>query len=114
MSVQLPEEIQKYYQGFPMEIQDRMQKMREIALEIFGDCQECISYGIPTFRKNKKNVFHYGAFKKHIGWYPGGRGVAFFISKHPQYSFSKGCIRVNHTDELNFEELKTLLIWCLK
>lgn len=110
---QLPTEIKKYYLNHPKEVQERMLIIRSTALEVFGECTECLSYGIPTFKKGK-NIFHYGAFKNHIGWYPGSKGVAFFISQFPHYSSSKGCIQLQHKEVLDIVELKTLLNWCKK
>ena len=109
----LPIEIKGYYLNHPKEVQERMLIIRKTALEILGDCTECISYGIPTFKK-KKNVFHYGAFKNHIGLYPGSKGVEFFVSQFPHYSTSKGCIQIQHQEDLNLLALKSLLTFLLK
>jgi uncharacterized protein YdhG (YjbR/CyaY superfamily) len=109
----LPLEIKNYYLNHPKEVQERMLIIRKTALELLGDCTECISYGIPTFKK-KKNVFHYGAFKHHIGLYPGSKGVEFFVSQFSHYSTSKGCIQVQHQEEIQLSDIIELIKWCHK
>ena len=109
---QLPKELKEYYLKHPKHVQSRMLEIRKLALEVFGISEECISYGIPTFKIGGKNIFHYGAFKNHIGWYPGAKGVEFFVSKYPNYPFSKGCIQISHQEELPLNKLIPLLEWC--
>ncbi len=110
---QLPLPIKEYYSKFPTDIQQRMLLIRENALKILGSCEEKMAYGLPTFKK-KKNIFHYGAFKNHIGLYPGAKGVTIFIEKYPHYPFSKGTIQILHQNEFQWEEIKELMNWCNK
>lgn len=87
--------------------------IRENALKILGPCEEKMAYGLPTFKK-KKNIFHYGAFKNHIGLYPGAKGVDMFIEKYPYYSFSKGTIQIPHQNKIQWQEISELIEWCHK
>ncbi len=84
--------IDKYIEGFPKETQVLLNKIRAIISKAAPKATETISYGIPTFVLDK-NLVHFGAYKTHIGFYPGAAGVEAFTKKLSAYKFSKGAIQ---------------------
>ena len=42
--------IDEYHKEFPLEIQERMQKVRQIVHQIVPQAEETISYQIPCFK----------------------------------------------------------------
>ncbi len=85
--------IDEYMQNFPQTIQAILQDIRNTIKAYVPAATEAISYGIPTFKLNKKNFMHFAAYEHHIGIYPGAAIVAQFKRKHPEYSTSKGTIQ---------------------
>ena len=64
-----PMTIDGYIAAFPPEVQRVLEKIRLTIREAAPDAEETISYGIPTFVLHGPLVY-FGAFKKHIGFYP--------------------------------------------
>lgn len=52
-----------------------------------------MSYGIPTFRLNGKNLVHFSAFKEHIGFYPTPSGIEKFKKGLSAYEGAKGSVK---------------------
>ena len=81
----------EYIAQFPKSTQVQLEKIRAIIKKAAPEAEEKISYGIPTFVLHK-NLVHFGAFKNHIGFYPGASGVESFTKDLTAYTFSKGAI----------------------
>jgi uncharacterized protein YdhG (YjbR/CyaY superfamily) len=64
-----PATIDDYIAAFPPEVQSILEKIRVTIQKAVPDAEETISYGMPTFTR-KGTLVHFGAFKKHIGFYP--------------------------------------------
>ena len=84
--------IDEYIAQYPADVQTILQKIRHTIAEAAPDATEKISYGIPTFFFNK-NLVHFGAWKKHIGFYPASSGVSKFEKELAEYSYAKGSIQ---------------------
>ncbi len=63
--------------------------------------QEKIGYGIPTFTLYG-NVVHFGAYPKHIGFYPGASGIKSFTKELSAYKTSKGTVQFPINEPLPF------------
>jgi uncharacterized protein YdhG (YjbR/CyaY superfamily) len=85
--------IDEYISAFPEDIQDSLQEMRRTISEAAPEAKEAISYQMPTFRFNGRNLVHFAAFKKHIGFYPAPSGIEAFADELLPYDVSKGTIR---------------------
>ncbi len=85
-------DIDSYIAQYPKEIQSLLQKMRTTISKAAPGAKEAIKYGIPTFVLNG-NVVHFGAFAKHIGFFPTSSGVSAFKKELKSYGVSKGAIR---------------------
>lgn len=71
--------------------------------------EEAMTYGIPTFKSNGKNIFHFAHYKAHIGLYPGSKAVEEFKNKLNDFKISKGTIQVKHEQELPFGLIKQMV-----
>jgi uncharacterized protein YdhG (YjbR/CyaY superfamily) len=64
-----PTTIDEYLTAVDAEKRAALQHLRQTILSIVPDAEECISYGIPAFRKGK--VFAgFAAAKDHLSYYP--------------------------------------------
>ena len=72
-----PKTIDEYITGFPPEVQEILQQVRKTIKAAAPDAEEAIKYQLPTFVLNG-NLVHFGAFKKHIGFYPTPTGTEKF------------------------------------
>lgn len=80
--------IDEYIAGFPADIQEILQKIRQTIREAAPDAQETIKYAMPTFTLNG-NLVYFGAYKEHIGFYPPVEG----IEELANYEVGRGTIR---------------------
>ena len=67
-----------YIASVPKEVQDILEKIRQTIRKAAPDAVEAISYQIPTFKLNGKNLVHFAAWKDHIGFYATPSGNAAF------------------------------------
>src|SRR5688572_16225845 len=81
--------IDDYIAGFPADIQEILEKIRQTVHEAAPEAQETIKYDMPTFTL-KGNLVYFAAYKKHIGFYPPVEG---FEEEVAAYGVSKGAIR---------------------
>jgi uncharacterized protein YdhG (YjbR/CyaY superfamily) len=84
--------IDEYIAGFPEDIREILEKVRETIRQAAPEATEKISYQMPTFYLNG-NLVHFAAFKKHIGLYPAPSGVAAFQEELAPYVKAKGSIQ---------------------
>ena len=64
-----PKTMDQYIADFPQDVQKILQEIRRTVIKAAPDAMETIKYGMPTFTL-KGNLVYFGAFKKHIGFYP--------------------------------------------
>ena len=85
-------DVDNYIAGFPAEVQQILQKLRETIQATAPHAQETINYGIPTFTL-EGNLVHYAAFKNHIGFYPAPSGLEAFKDALAGYKGAKGSVQ---------------------
>lgn len=88
-----PKDIDEYIAGFPIDVQERLEKIRKTIRKAVPDAEETISYQIPTFTLKGKYLVYFAAFKKHIGLYPAPRGNEKFKKELSVYEGGKGTVR---------------------
>ena len=87
-----PTPITDYILGFPPEVQEKLNQMRDAILEVVPEATEKIAYGIPTFFLNG-NVVHFAGYKHHVGFYPDPDGIEAFAAELSAYKLSKGAVQ---------------------
>lgn len=87
-----PTTVEEYIAVHPPEIQSILQKIRSTIQAAAPDAEETISYQLPTFRL-AGNLVHFGAFKKHIGFYPTPSGLEHFKEELSAYKGAKGSVQ---------------------
>lgn len=101
--------IDAFIQNYPEEIQDLLRKVREIALGVDPDLEQTISYGIPTLKKNGKNIFHFAPQKAHLGLYPGSEAIDHFDERLKNYQTSKGTVKIPYIEALDYQLIEDLV-----
>ena len=64
-----PTTIDEYIAGFSPEVRSVLERIRETIRKAAPGAEEKISYQMPTFTL-EGHLVYFGAFKKHIGFYP--------------------------------------------
>ena len=97
-----PKNIGDYIAGFPKEVQEILEKIRQTIRKAAPDAKEAIKYQMPTFILNGKLV-HFAAFKIHIGLYPAPVGVEGFKEELSGYEGAKGSARFPFDKPIPFD-----------
>jgi uncharacterized protein YdhG (YjbR/CyaY superfamily) len=108
-----PATIDEYIKQFPIEIQEKLQKVRATIHSVAPEATETINYQIPTFKYNG-NLVHFAAFKKHIGFFPTSSGVAAFEDELRDYVHSKGSIQFPFNKPIPFSLIKRITKYRVK
>src|SRR5512136_651325 len=87
------ETIDEYIAMFPKDVQVILQKMRQTVQQAAPLATEAISYQMPTFKLQGKNLVHFAAFPHHIGFYPIPSGIAAFQKELSVYKQGKGSVQ---------------------
>ena len=85
--------IDEYINTFPEDVRSVLGKMRRAISKAAPGAVEAISYQMPTFKLNGKNLVHFAAWKDHIGFYPLPSGTAAFQKELAPYKKSKGSVQ---------------------
>jgi uncharacterized protein YdhG (YjbR/CyaY superfamily) len=84
--------VDAYLAALPDDQRAALQHLREVILDAAPGAAESISYGIPTFKVQGKQICHLGAAAKHCAFYPGAI-VDRFAAELAPWSTSKGTVR---------------------
>jgi uncharacterized protein YdhG (YjbR/CyaY superfamily) len=87
-----PETIDDYIAGFPPEVRAILEKLRATIRKAAPEAVEAIKYRLPTFVLDG-NLVHFGAFKKHIGFYATPTGNKQFRKELSVYEGAKGSVQ---------------------
>lgn len=88
-------------------------QMRELILQAAPKATESISYQMPAYQWHGPLVY-FGAYKKHIGFYPTGAGVAHFEEQLKGYVTSKGAIQFSLDKPLPVQLIKQIVQFRVK
>ncbi len=80
-----------------------MDKVRNIVKTRVPGAEECLSYGVPSFRKGGKLFFHYSTFKAHLGIYPPLPVDHPMRPKMAPYANEKGNMKFLFKDEIPYD-----------
>ncbi|NRF95418.1 DUF1801 domain-containing protein [Paenibacillus frigoriresistens] len=86
------ESIDAYISMFPPEVQEILNRLREVIKESAPGAEEKISYQMPTFALHG-NLVHFAAYKNHIGFYPAASGIEAFKDELSRYKGAKGSVQ---------------------
>lgn len=101
--------IDEYISKYPNEVQNVLQKIRKLIKEITPNSVELISYGIPTFKLNRKNLVHFGAYKTFISLYPTSSGISHFQAELSGYKISKGTVQFPINKPIPYDLIKRMV-----
>ncbi len=91
-----------------------LERIRTIVRRLAPTAAEAISYGMPTFKLDGKNLVHFAAFTHHIGLYPTPSGTAAFASRLAPYKFAKGSIRFQIDEPIPYDLIEDIVIFRIR
>jgi uncharacterized protein YdhG (YjbR/CyaY superfamily) len=109
-----PDTIDEYVKTFPESVQAVLEKMRQTIRKAAPDAVEAISYQMPTFKLNSKNLVHFAAFKNHIGFYPIPSGIEAFKKELSPYKQGKGSVQFPLDKPVPYGLVKKIVVFRAK
>lgn len=108
-------DIAAHIAQFPKHIQVQLSALHAFILDEVPGLTQKIAYGIPTFQLNGKNFIHFAGYSKHIGLYPGAKGIAAFSPEFEKrnYKFSKGAVQFPVKEALPLDLVQDILDYLL-
>lgn len=108
-------DIAAHIAQFPEHIQVQLSALHAFILDEVPGLTQKIAYGIPTFQLNGKNFIHFAGYSKHIGLYPGAKGIAAFSAEFEKrnYKFSKGAVQFPVKEALPLDLVQDILDYLL-
>lgn len=102
--------INEYIETFPEEVQGKLRRMRQTIQKAAPGAVEAISYQMPTFKLNGKNLVHFAAFKNHIGFYPAPSGIQAFEDELSSYKSAKGSVRFPMDQPVPYDLVRQIVL----
>lgn len=100
---------------FPEHAQEQLKELHFFIDSKVPNLTQKMAYGIPTFQLDGKNLIHYAGYSKHIGLYPGAKGIAAFATEFEArgYKFSKGAVQFPVNQALPFDLILEIITYLL-
>ena len=100
--------IDEYIIKFPPNVQNILQKIRQLIKDLAPKARETISYQIPTFKLNG-NLVHFATYKNHIGFYPTPSAIKEFKNELSIYKLGKGTIQFPINQPIPYALIKKIV-----
>jgi len=105
-----PKTIDEYLANVKPDHRKTLQKLRQTIRTTAPKGEECISYGIPAFRLNRRLLVFFGAWANHCAFYPGSTAtLKKFRNELRNFQTNKGTIRFSPEKPLPAALVKKLV-----
>lgn len=105
--------IDEYLLEFPEAVKSKLEKLRQVIKKAAPGTTEAISYAIPTFKMDGKNLVHFAGYKTHIGFYPGAGAIEAFKKELGGYNISKGTVHFPLDKPIPAGLVKSMVKFCI-
>ncbi|MDX2135968.1 MAG: DUF1801 domain-containing protein [Saprospiraceae bacterium] len=85
--------IDEYLQPFPLDVREKLLKVRQTILDNAPGAEEGIAYGMPAYKTHQKPLVYFAGFAKHIGFYATPTGHKQFAEQLSGYKQGKGSVQ---------------------
>ena len=101
--------VDEYIGLFPLEVQKKLQEIRQAIKETAPEALESIAYGMPAYKMNGKPLVYFAAFKNHIGFYPTPSGITEFTPDLTKYKHAKGSAQFPINEPMPLDLIKKIV-----
>lgn len=102
--------IEEYLSNLSESQKKEFHRIRKIVKQIVPDAEETISYGMPTFKYNKRPLLYFGAFKNHMSLFPAsGSVVSAMGEKLAKFHTSKGTLKFTQDNPISDDLVKEIV-----
>lgn len=104
-----PQTIAEYLAPLSKDKRVALEKLRKAIRAAAPKAEECIAYGIPSYRVGGKYVMSFGAAAKHCAFYPGAAPIRAHQKALKLYDTNKGTIRFQADSPLSATLVRKLV-----
>lgn len=104
-------EVDNYIAKFPAEVQEILNKLRNIIITMAPNAVESISYGMPGYKLNGKPLVYFAGYKAHIGLYATPSGHSEFAQELSVYKQGKGSVQFPLNQPMPYELIKRIILF---
>jgi len=102
--------VQSYVKEVPAERRPAIEKLRSLCRQNLTGYEECMAYGMPTYKCDGVPEVAFASQKQYIALYVMKKDVVDeFRGALAAASIGKGCIRFSRPDQMDFAVLERLL-----
>jgi uncharacterized protein YdhG (YjbR/CyaY superfamily) len=106
--------IDDYIKTFPEDVQAILEKIRQTIRKAAPEAVEAISYQMPAFKLNGRNLVYFAAWKNHIGFYRVPSGTEAFKKEMSSYKQGKGSVQFPIDKPIPFDLVKKIVNYRIK
>ena len=106
--------IEEYIKTFHEDVQSILERIRQTIRKVAPEAVEAISYQMPTFKLNGRNLVHFAAWKNHVGLYPTPSGIKAFQKELSPYKRAKGSVQFPLDKPIPFDLVKKVVLFRVK
>ena len=106
-------EVDRYIENFPAEVQERLEKLRTIIREVAPGAEEGFSYQMPGY-KYQGPLVYFAGYKNHIGFYPTPSAIEAFKKELSVYKGAKGSVQFPLDKPLPAELIRKIVKFKMK
>jgi uncharacterized protein YdhG (YjbR/CyaY superfamily) len=97
-----PSTVDGYIAGFPHDTRAMLEDVRATIRGAVPSAREAISYGIPTFQLDGRDIVYFAGWKGHISVYPLPHGDPELVREMAPYRAGKGTLRFPLTQPIPY------------
>lgn len=101
--------VDSYINEWPDSIKIIMVKIRFLVHATVPEVTEHMSWNMPTFKWQDKNLCHFAGNKAHLGFYPGPRAMEAFKEELTPFKTSKGAVQFRYEEEIPYELIERII-----
>jgi len=106
--------VDEFINSFSADVQKILERLRKTIQEEAPEAEEAIAYGIPTFKLGGKNLVHFSAFERHIGFYPTPSAIEAFKKKLSIYKGAKGSVQFPLNKPIPYDLVRKIVAFRVK
>jgi uncharacterized protein YdhG (YjbR/CyaY superfamily) len=106
--------IDAFIAQYPPAVQEILHKLRALVKHEAPEAVEALTYGIPTFKLNGKNLIHFSAFATHIGLYPTPSAIVAFKKELAPYKTAKGSVQFPLSSPIPYELIRKITLFRIR
>lgn len=105
--------VEAYIHSFPLAICLQLKQLRKIIVSAAPKAEERMSYSMPAYFLNGPLVY-FGAYEKHIGFYPTPSAIVTFEKELALYKHAKGSVQFPLDKPLPVALIKKMVLFKVK